>query len=210
MLRASASARTSPSMLRAAPSAASARAPSPLSSAAARSSSVRPSAPKTGLAARTTCRTGSGGNTSACTAKATPPPTSASIGRVGNRPSLAGALEPMMMAETLASTISIGPPPTSTAADMANTIITPTCGAPPLAPQHGAPAAQPRRRHGQPHHHADLRRPAAEHAHQQVGDQHPEHHAAGQFQRPLALLADRGPETDHGGDRSKARFPPAK
>src|SRR4051794_22810927 len=164
-------------MLRAASSAASARARSPVLSAAARSSSVRPSLPKTALAQRTTCRTGSGGNTSACTAKATPPPTSASIGRVGNRPWLDGALEPMMIAETLASIVSIGPPPTSTAADMANTIIRPTCGGP-------LPSTRTSR----------------------VGDQHPEHHAAGQLQRPLALLADRGPETDHSGDRRKARF----
>jgi hypothetical protein len=35
-----------------------------------------------------------------------------------------------MMAETLASVISSGPPPTSTAADMANTTIRPTCGGP--------------------------------------------------------------------------------
>jgi hypothetical protein len=41
-----------------------------------------------------------------------------------------GAVEPMMIAETPASVMSIGPPPTRTAADIASITMSPTCGGP--------------------------------------------------------------------------------
>ena len=182
MVRASPSARTSPSMPRAASSARSARARSPVLSTAARSSSVRPRAAEDGVggAADVQQRDQAGTRASARRRRRVRPRAPRSAASGTDQGSTA-AVEPMMIAETLASVISSGPPPTSTAADMANTIMRPTCGG-----------------------------PVAEEANEQVGDQHPEHHAARQFQRPLALLAHRGAETDHGGDRGKAGLALAK
>ena len=139
-VRASPSARTSASMLRRRPSApgllpvAGPAAPPPASS------SVRPSPPKTALAARPACSSGSGGNTNACTPKATAPPISASSAAWGrpHRRRRARADDDRRDAR--------------------------------LGHQQAPAADEGRGRHGQHHHQPDLQRPVAEDADQQVGD----------------------------------------
>ena len=76
-----------------------------------------------------------------------------------------------------------------------------------LGHQQRSTAHEHRRRHGQHHHQPDLRRAGPEQPHEQVRDQHPDHHAAHQFQRALALLSQRRAKTDHGGNRGEPGLP---
>ena len=81
-------------------------------------------------AERPTSRTGFGGNASALTARATPPPISASITRVGGKPDPEGSRSTSRIADTAASVTSTGPPPRTTAVAIASTTSTPSCHPP--------------------------------------------------------------------------------
>ena len=91
---------------------------------------MRPSSAKIACVERPTSSSGLGGNASALTASATPPPASASISRVGGIRSPFGSISTSRIADTAASVTSTGPPPISTAAAMASTTISPSWAGP--------------------------------------------------------------------------------
>jgi hypothetical protein len=79
-----------------------------------------------------------------------------------------------------------------------------------LGHQHRPAARQDGRGHRQHDHQSDLRRAGPEQAREQVSDKHSQDHPADQLKRPLAVLTDRRPEADQGGDRGKAGLPGAE